>query len=466
MKKHSFKFIALSFLLALCFSLSFTNQSRADACLPTCDPHDTRMLTFGGQGFQTFVFDLLTFGIGTPPDSNQLHIRIFDGDVGGMWDNRNFGAMEYLLFADPEGDATGTFLIGTWTSDGSGGENNGVPMPDNDFFDIIIPNAPEAQAISGNYLYRMAARNVDTGLMVIMSFKVQVVGPNTSLFIFPGDQPFGYEATTRGATADDRAATGAILYPTFTEDPFGCIGFFDDLCLDDPACCYFSPYNGDFDFFFFNENEGRIFIDFWDGDLDYGIKPLGDPPPYEDTDDPNTPPGIPEFADVLNTNPQASAATSPPDDLNPLFTGSAFLRYPNITYSLIDPNGVEYHNDNPSATNEWELFRLSTEAGCAPNICDYEVEEIPVGIWHVSVKGMDLWNINYIRAFDKMVGVDTNGEPVVPLDPIEPLNPPDPPVVRNVPTFSELGMLGVAFMLGAIGIYSLRRKRNIDSSSC
>ncbi len=76
-------------------------------------------------------------------------------------------------------------------------------MPDNAFFDITIPNAPEAQAVSGNYLYRMSVRNIDTNLDVISNFKVQVVGPGTSLFIFPGDQPFGYEAPIRGSTIDD-----------------------------------------------------------------------------------------------------------------------------------------------------------------------------------------------------------------------------------------------------------------------
>ena len=472
MKKHSYKLLAFSFVLALCFSLYFSNQSRADACLPTCATNDARFLTFGGQNLQTFVFDLLTFGIGSPAGAENLHIRIFDGDVGGLWDSRDFGAIEFTLFADPLGDTSGTMPLGTWTSDGSGGLNTGNPMPDNDFFDIMIPNSPEAQAVSGNYLYRFAARNIDTSLMVVMNFKVQVIGPDTSLFIFPGDQPFGYEATYRGVTSADRLAAADILYPTFAADPIDCEEPFNPLCTR-VECCYFTTYDGEFNFFFFNENEGRQFIDFWDGDLDHGDQwPEDDTsnpgtPPFDDTDDPNTPPELPIFADALNTVPEGSLAASPPDDFSdPVATLSLLPRIPNITYELIDPNGVSYPNNNPSATNEWELFQLNTEPGCAPNVCDYEVEELPQGIWHIRITGMDMWNINYIRAFDKMVGVDTNGEPVVPLDPIEPLNPPDPPVVRNVPTFSELGMLGVAFMLGAIGIYSLRRKRNIDSSSC
>ena len=103
MRKHSFRFIGMVFVLALCFSFSFSNLSRADACLPTCATNDGRFLTFGGQGFATFVFDLLTFGIGSPAGAPTLNIRIFDGDVSGLWDNRNFGAMEFTLFADPLG---------------------------------------------------------------------------------------------------------------------------------------------------------------------------------------------------------------------------------------------------------------------------------------------------------------------------------------------------------------------------
>lgn len=333
----------------------------------------------------------------------------------------------------------------------------GSPMPDNAFFDITIPNAPEAQAESGNYLYRISVRNVDTNLAIISNFKIQVVGPGTSLFIFPGDQPFGYESTCRGATPAERAVACDILYPTFAADPVGCTEPFNEQCINDPACCYFSTYNGNFDFFF-NEDEGRLFIDFWDGDLDFGIKVPGDGPPFEDTDDPNTPPGLPVFSDVGNTNEQTSAGALPPDDLMPVGSGSIFLRVPNIIYELIDPNGVAYQNNNPSATNEWELFQLNTESGCAPDICDYEVTSIPQGIWHIRIQGMDLWNINFIRAFDKILGVDPGGNPVPPLS-------PDLPPPSTVPTFSEWGMVAVFFLLGTIGLYHLRRKKNADASS-
>lgn len=82
MRKYSYRFMAAIFILALCFSFSFSNLSRADACLPTCDTNDSRFLTFGGQGFATFVFEFLTFGVGSPAGAPTLNIRIFDGENG------------------------------------------------------------------------------------------------------------------------------------------------------------------------------------------------------------------------------------------------------------------------------------------------------------------------------------------------------------------------------------------------
>ncbi len=90
-------------MLVVCFSFSYSNLSRADACLPTCATNDARFLTFGGQNNATFVFDLLTFGIGSPAGAPTLNIRIFDGETGGLWDNEAIGTLVYVLFADPLG---------------------------------------------------------------------------------------------------------------------------------------------------------------------------------------------------------------------------------------------------------------------------------------------------------------------------------------------------------------------------
>jgi len=446
MRIYSYRFIGILFVLAACFSFSFSTISRAFTCLPTCSTVDGRFLSFGGQFIDTFVFPVLTFGLGSPAGSATIEFGVFDGEGGDLWDSgTDAGPLEFTLFADPLGDTSGTFVIGTWTSDGVGGINNGMPMPDNAWFNITIDNVPEAQAESGNYLYHLVVTNVDTNTMSVNNYKFRTDG---TLFIFPGDQPFGYEASARGETGDDVLTVLGIIYPNFFTP--GCDP--DPLCFTDPNCCNFSPYDGCFNFFFLNDQQ-RDFLDFWDGDLDFGPLEPAQGPPFIDTDDPNTPPGIPVFADSPNTNEQTSAGASPPDDT----ASPVFVRPPNIIYSLTTPQGTEYPNVNPSATNEWELFQLNTEPGCAPFICDIQVDEIPLGIWHVKVTGMDLNNLNFIRAFEKILGVDEEDNPVPPLDPDR------PPV--NVPTFSEWGMFAVVLFLGIIGLYHLRRKKNADASS-
>ena len=454
MRKYSLRFIGMVFVLALCFSFSFSNLSRADACLPSCSSTDTRFLTFGGQDLDTFVFDTLSFGIGSPVGATTFQFGVFDGESGNLWDGgTNGGPLIFTLIADPLGDASGTFEVGTWTSDGVGGINNGIPMPDNAWFNAIVENVPEAQAASGNYLYLMVVTNVDTSGQDVNNFKFRVADGNT-LFMFPSDQPFGYEASFRAETQPEFFMIRDLIYPNIDVGSPGCIP--PTFCdFTDPACCLFgTTYDGVFDFYFLNNNPDRTFIDFWDGDYDFGPLQPDEGPPFIDTDDPNTPPGIPVFTDAPNTNPQGSAGSIPPDD-QPILT--IFRRAPNINYELIDPNGVVYPYVNPSATNEWELFQLNTEEGCAPDICDIQVPNIPVGLWRLRVFGMDFANINFIRAFDRLLGVDDDNNPVPPLD------PDLPPSV--VPTFSEWGMVAVVLFLGIIGLYHLRRKKNADASS-
>lgn len=454
MKRNYFKLIVVSFILALCFSFSFSNHSRADSCIPTCDTDDSRFLTFGGIGINTFVFPNLTFGVASPAGDENLHIRIFDGDTNGQWDwnNDDFDIhLTFNLFADPTGDATGTILLGTWTSDGSSGLNTGNPMPDDDYFDIIFPNAPEAMAESGNYIYIFEAVNADTTLRYLTHFKLQTVGENTSILIFPGDQPFGFEPTYRSRRNTQSFADAfSTIFPLWDTYP-DC----DNIAgaFTTPGTCVYSTYDGSFSFFFVNNNPGRETLDLWDGDFDFGFEPIK-VPPFQDTDDANTPPGIPPFADPLNTIPQGS--NSGTDDISIVDELTTITRPPNITYELIDPNGVSYPNNNPSASGEWELFTLSTEPGCFPDTCDHEVDEIPTGIWEVRISGYDMWNIGFIRGFDQFIGLDPDNNPVMPLDPIEPL---EPPRSVNVPTFSEWGMLTVAFLLGAFGLYSQRKKK-------
>jgi len=437
----------MSFILAVGFSFLFSSSSGAYTCLPTCHNDDARFITFGGQNLNTFVFDTITLGIGSHGRSSSLEIGIFDGDAAGLWDSGPGDNYLFSLFADPMGDGTGTLLVAQWSSDGSAGLNTGSPMPDNDWFVSTIVNVPAALADSGNYFYHMVIVNTDTSGEVVNNYKVRSDG---TLFIFPTDQPFGYEASARGTGQDNFLDTLTLIYPNIDIDDPSCTNLGQFCDFNQPGCCLNpTTYNGNFDFFFLVESPQTV-INLWDGDFDFGSKAPSDGPPFVDTDDPNTPLGIPSFADFANTNEQASAGTIPPDDNLEL---GIPRRPPNVIYDLIAPDGTVYPNVNPSATNEWELFQLNTEPDCAPNICDIQVDSIPEGIWQMKIMGLDLSNLNFILSFEKILGVDEDNNPVLP----EPEGP------APVPTMSEWAMLTIVFLIFAIGFYNLRRTNKIQN---
>ncbi|GJM15384.1 MAG: hypothetical protein DHS20C13_07110 [Thermodesulfobacteriota bacterium] len=429
-------------------NLFVLKSAHAMSCLPTCSSNDARFLAFGGQDIATFVYESMTLGIASPAGSQTIKISIFDGENTGHWD---FGAaeqaatLEFTLIADPKGDLSGTLEVGKWLSDGSDGMNIGNPMLDNDWFDIIINNVPDAIAESGNYLYIMRIRNLDTTQSALNNYKIRTDG---TIFIFPTDQPLAYEAGLRGLDADFIGLVANIIYPNIDlDDPF-CINMGNFCDPNEPGCCLFgTPYDGTFSFFFILENAQDI-LNFWDGDFDFGMKTPGEGAPFEDTNDPNTPPGLPLFADIPNTNPQASVGALPPDD-NSL---GAFRRMPNIFYEIISPDGNLYSNLNPSGTNEWELFQINTQSGCEPDICDVQVDSIPAGIWELRIKGLDMSNLNFIRGFEKIIGVDDKGDPVPPL-------PPDPP--NPIPSLSGTGLVLLSILTIIVSIYylSIRKKK-------
>lgn len=446
MREGNTNFLVIVVGVFLALNVLSINFSYALSCLPTCSSADGRFLAFGGQDVATFVYDTLTIGVGSPSGADKLMLGIFDGDTSGHWDflDELPLPLEFTLIADPKGDLSGTVEVGKWFNDGSGGNNPGNPMPDNDWFNINIDNVAEAKSESGNFLYYLLIRNLNIETRILTYFKLRTDG---TLFIFPTDQPFAYEASLRVENADFLVSTADILYPNIDLTDPSCINMGDYCDPNEPSCCLFgTTYDGTFSFFFTLENAQDV-LNFWDGDFDFGVKTPDESPPFEDTDDPNTPPGIPPFADIPNTNPQGSAGAFPPDDSNL----GIFRRVPNNFYEIISPNGTVYTNNNPSGSNEWELFQLSTEENCAPNICDIEVQEIPAGIWEFRINGLDLSNLNYIRGFEKIIGVDEEGDPVSPL-------PPDPP--NPIPSLSGTGLVLFSVFIFIISVYYLRLRKN------
>jgi hypothetical protein len=87
-------------------------------------------------------------------------------------------------------------------------------------------------------------------------------------------------------------------------------------------------------------------------------------------------------------------------------------RTPAVCSELLDPAGSPFYvNENPSGTEEWEHFVLSTDPAVA---ADQAVGEIKAGFYTVHIVGLDVGNTVWIR---------TNYE-IVPVCGEEPCKPP------------------------------------------
>jgi hypothetical protein len=224
--------------------------------------------------------------------------------------------------------------------------------------------------------------------------------------------------------------------------------------VEDPSCCL-NPTNYDGVWkFCFIVPQSIDTLDIWDGDLDFGsesfdaegncIKPDG---VALDTDDPNTPIPLPEWA--LNTDAitqSASIPTAPADDhgCSPLVN-----RPPSVTYDLVGPNGVSYTNVNPSGNIEWELFNIST-LPFNPIFFDIHVDSIEPGLWCIKTNGNDMQNLNSLRVPYAVIGVDEEGNPVFP-----------PEMPTRIPTLNEWGLLTLSAFALLISVYYIRRQRKV-----
>ena len=419
------------------------------ACLPTCSVTDGEFLALAAMGLSTSNNRDAEFQITSPGDNNTFEIGIFDGEgTIDNWDINNapFVVLDYRLFLDPKGDGTGSPLLYVqWSSNGTFGENIGDPMPNDDWFIRILQNVEQARTPSGDYSYKLEIRNINPGALALNGYKVR---SNGTLSI-PAGSAFNYISSPR--TIGDFE----VLYPNLDIDDPAC---FDPLTpaqfcdpTTDPSCCL-NPtnYDGVWEFCFVVP-ESIDTLDVWDGDFDFGsasinadgncITPDG---VSVDTDDPNTPIPLPEWA--LNTDAVTqgiSSPTNPPDDS----CSPAFDRHPSVIYDLIGPNGETYTNINPSGNVEWELFNISTNP-FNPVLYDIHVGSIEPGLWCVKTNGNNIANLNSLRVPYAVIGVDEEGNPVFP-----------PEMPTRIPTLNEWGLLAFSLFALFMSVYFIRRKR-------
>ena len=434
--------LGIGIIFASLFFIPQISFAQPYVCLPSCSAVDGRFLVIAGldqttlPGPQIIITIISSGGV--------LEFGIFDGEAGENWDTylnqANVLDLKFELHAAPAGDSSGLMgpVLATWTGDGSGGMNLGVPMNNNDWSNFTFPHVPQAEADNGDFIYNMRITPIAPNLpgSVESVFKIRTRGNLYVPAMFPVSfmGPLGAKESIFTVFED-----AAVIYPniTFVGGICGMVGGCD---YNDPACClHVTTYDGSWSFYM-QVPEGETAIDVWDGDFDYGDTSGT----VFDTNDPNTPgdPFIPAWAVGTDVVFEGMAGADPNDDNE---NAVLVIRNPSVIYTVIDSLGNQYLNNNPSGDLEWELFRIGTTTD-DPAIAEYQAASIPSGFWEVRLEGLDLSNLNSLVLPYDIFGFDEEGNPVLP------------PVSRNVPTLSEWGLFAMAAILGIVGFMVIRRR--------
>jgi len=329
----------------------------------------------------------LTFKITSPGAAASVEIGIFDGETGGMWDQGTV-PLQYTLYADPNGDASGTTQVGQWS---------GASMADNAWHNITVTNPTSARSSGGDYFYILRVSSSNAALFSWSSFKVR----------------------TNGSLAGCRNTSFAYTAP---------IGNQSDASVLYPSWPVLSPttYDGSWNFYL-DVRAPLTALPLWDGDMDRGTYDCQD----NDVDDEDTPNGvIPTWAvgtaglgegianggtacvDANGNTIPGTTTSNPPDNSR----NGVFRRGNGVSYEIVHPNGTRFANNNPSGNLEWEQFRLDV-APFNRSTMDYHVDSLPAGIYRLQISGVDLSNLNAWRFPVDFLGVDSTGVPVIPPPP-------------------------------------------------
>jgi uncharacterized protein YegL len=398
-------------------------------CMPTCTETDGRFLVMPGESVASFGGARIVLWIEAPPGSASFDVGIFDGDSGrdsegninmsgGNWDDTETNTT-YTLYADPVRDGTGMTVVGQWqgndsnpTADPTNGwwTASSETMPNNAWYDITVKNMAAAQNPNGNYYYRFeATRPVEGG--GANAFKLRSHGSLTSGRAELVDANFALVGML--ATQQDLP----IIYPDWTGD------------YNNPGPT--TTYDGNWEFYF-EVPAGTKTLSLWDGDFDRGT--ASNPVEGGDTDDPNTA-GIPTWAVPDFTVPEGAGGKGAPADDS---AWGVYRREPPVFYSLIGPDGTTvFVNDEPSGTEEWEEFVVSSDPDLPDEAVDLRVDKVPAGTYTLKIEGLDLHNFVWFR-IDYVIGKEECPEcPVCPEpDPTQEcaVYPTDTPEPQPEPT--------------------------------
>jgi hypothetical protein len=330
-------------------------------CLPSCEVDDGKFLTLVNDSMRSLGGVKLVTWVAVPGNLQSFQLSIFDGDSGkdnngnvnfkaGNWDNTQTEAT-YTIYADPMKDGTGMQVVGVW-------RGNQDPMPNNGWFDINLENQASAKAPSGHFFYRLEAEQPPQG-SGLNAFKLRSSGYLIAGRFEQAKFPIGIIGMIYGYN------DAYILYPQFQS-------------LSNPGP---SNYIGEWSFSFYVPSDQTL-LEIWDGDFDRGTSATVD----EDTADFNTE-GKPEWANEFAVPERAGGKGAPADDN---WSFPLYLRSPAVLYKLIDPDGAPiYVNEEPSGTEEWERFVMSTDPSQQPDLL---VDKIKPGFYIIHIEGLDLFN--------------------------------------------------------------------------
>jgi hypothetical protein len=361
------------------------------SCLPTCDETDGKFFVVAGSGLRTFAAEPIITWIGVPETQSSVEIGVFDGDTGKdnngnlniyltNWDQGTTESI-YTLYADPLRNGSTSTILGIW-------RGNTDNMPNNSWFDISINNSPQAQAPSGHYFYRLEIEVSDYQPVSANGFKLRTSGYLSAGMADRVDSVIGL--TGMLVWYPDIA----IIYPEFQGN------------INNPGP---STYTGEWLFNVYVPNDVQH-LEFWDGDFDHGSWNGS----TLDIDDLVTGTGyIPEWAASPSVLPQGAQGIGAPPDENRL---PIYARQPSVIYSVIDPNGEPIHvNNNPSGTEEWQRFVISTDPGAvARNEAHFNIDRIQPGVYGWHIQGLDMHNYVWIRTIYEIVGECADGTVCVP----------------------------------------------------
>lgn len=366
-------------------------------CLPTCSATDGRMLSLASEGYVTLAGSTISLEIAAPGSLPNFNLSFFDGDTSGIWD-LGTTPLTYTLYADPTNRGATSIQLMQWT---------GTSMTDNAWTDFTVNQDPQALAPSGNYFYHLHIEITNVATVKTWSnFKVRSSQP----IELSSNESFAYAVPMAR-----NAVEGAVIYPS---------GLPTAANPNVPT-----TFDGTWDMYFNVTTSTPNFI-VWDGDMDFGMYDCS----VNDTDDADTPNDVlPSWVSGVSDKLEGVAVTTiqcrnsagqiitgpsgqvymsgnPSDDALNL----SLRRSPGVSFDLIDPNGNEYQNGDPSGNQEWEQFRIDSDANTP---ADYHVSGLlPPGLYHIHVTGLDANNLNaWHPVSGSYVCMHEDGTPCIPV---------------------------------------------------